>query len=135
MLKSEATSCSAANASDPEELMPEVCRENVEEPHRREDGADKRFLNFDVMIDDRRVLPETVADEAVDVTAVKAFIEADPVETGIRMKRTQEAERRSIPVEERGRQAEKDSGREHQAECDPIRRAGRSSCGMHARRV
>ena len=47
-----------------------------------------------------------------------------PLKPGIRMERTQEAERRGIPFEERGGQTEKDPGREHQAEREPDTRCG-----------
>src|SRR5215212_8697675 len=60
-----------------EELMPDIGRKDVEKPHRRQDRAGQRLLNFDVMLDNRGILAEANAAEAVHVAAIEIFVEAN----------------------------------------------------------
>jgi hypothetical protein len=72
-----------------EDLVPQISRENVKKTERRQNRTRQSFLNFDIAVDNIGIGRESYGDKLVDVIAVKAFVEADLVEPGFRMKSAQ----------------------------------------------
>ena len=68
------------------EPMPEIGGEDVEKAQRRKDGAGSLSLDRDILIDNIRVSAEPDFGKAVDVLAIKTFIETNATEFGIGMK-------------------------------------------------
>ena len=95
-----------------EDEVPQIGSENVEKPHRRQNRAGERLLNFDVAIDDRGIIAQSDPNEAVDVTAVKIFIKTDAVESRQGVDHAELMQRRRRPGEERDREAEEKANRE-----------------------
>src|SRR3954447_14782379 len=99
-----------------EYLVPGIGRENIEEAHRRQDRARERLLNFNIMLDDRGILADADAAEAIHVSAVETFVETNTGEGRRGVKHAQRLE--SAPgLEKLRREPEEDAGDKDSADC------------------
>ena len=116
MLKNDATLRRAARASVPNDLMPCVGEEDVEEPHRRQDGAGESLLNLDVAVDDIGIVPEPLFDHAIDVGTIEILIEPNAGESRSGVQRGSSIQRRLRSFKKRCRKPKKNTEQENEAE-------------------
>src|SRR4029078_7546491 len=102
--------------------MPCVGEEDVEEPHRRQDGAGEPLLNLDEAVDDIGIVPEPLFDHAIDVGTIEILIEPDAGESRSGVHPSKSMQRRACTVEKRGRQPKKNA--DCQNETEPNQKKG-----------
>ena len=97
--------------------MPCVGEEDVEEAHRRQDGAGERLLNLDVAVDDIGIVPEPLFDHAIDVGTIEILIEPNAGESRSGVQRgKQRATARLGPSKSEAGKPKKNAEQENEAE-------------------
>src|SRR6266566_7366735 len=114
--------------------MPNISGKYVEETQRRQNRTGKFLLDVDVTLNNVGIRTESVFAQCVDVFAIKAFVEADLIESGLWMKRSNRMQRRTRRKSVR-RQTKENSEREDDRQQDDINLAQAGlSFGHHLRR-
>ena len=99
--------------------MPNISREDVKKPQRRQNRAGQFFLDVDVALNNVGVGTEPAFAQGIDVFAIESFVETDLVECGLRMKNGDGMQRRARRECMRC-QAQKNSDSENDREQDDV---------------